>query len=63
MDREIIAPGPDLHWHVSKLIDPRRSNGEKELHELQGKSLLLPKDPAFQPDIEGLLWRIRKIVA
>jgi putative restriction endonuclease len=63
MDREIIAPGPDMHWHVSKLIDPRRSNGEKELHELQGKSLLLPKDPAFQPDAEGLLWRIRKIVA
>jgi putative restriction endonuclease len=47
MDRDIISPGPDLHWHVLKLLDPRRSNGEKELHELAGKSLLLPKDSAF----------------
>jgi putative restriction endonuclease len=57
MDRDVIAPGPDLHWHVSKLIDPRRSNGEKELAELSGKSLLLPKDRAFHPDVEGLEWR------
>ena len=63
MDRDIIAPGPDLHWHVSKLIDPRRSNGEKELHELAGKSLLLPKDPAFHPDEKGLRWRCEKLSA
>lgn len=44
MDRDIIAPGPDLQWRIPKLIDPRRSNGEKELHELSGKSLLLSKD-------------------
>ena len=63
MDRDIIAPGPDLHWHVSKLIDPRRSNGEKELAELSGKSLLLPKDPAFHPTLEGLEWRLGKLTA
>jgi putative restriction endonuclease len=49
MDRDIIAPGPDLHWYVSKRLDPRRRNGEKEFHELAGKSILLPKDPAFHP--------------
>ena len=63
MDRDIISPGPDLHWHVSKLIDPRRSNGEKELAELSGKSLLLPKDPAFHPALEGLEWRLNKLSA
>ena len=63
MDRDIIAPGPDLHWHISRLIDPRRSNGEKELHELAGKSVLLPKDPAFHPMAEGLEWRLRKLSA
>jgi hypothetical protein len=31
---------PDLFWHVSKLIDPRRSNGEKDFADLSGKSLL-----------------------
>lgn len=63
MDRDIIAPGPDLHWHVSKHLDPRRSNGEKELHELAGKSLLLPKDPAFHPDEKGLVWRSDRMIA
>ena len=63
MDRDIIAPGPDLHWHVSKHLDPRRSNGEKELHELAGKSLLLPKDPAFHPQEEGLAWRRERLSA
>jgi len=63
MDRDILAPGPDLHWHVSKLIDPRRSNGERELADLAGKSVLLPKDPAFQPDEEGLRWRCERLSA
>jgi putative restriction endonuclease len=63
MDRDIIAPGPDLHWHVSKIIDPRRSNGERELAGLSGKSLLLPKDQAFHPDAEGLEWRFKQLSA
>lgn len=63
MDRDIIAPGPDLHWHVSRLVDPRRSNGEKELYELAGKSVLLPKDSAFHPDDTGLHWRFNKLSA
>ncbi len=63
MDRDIIAPGPDHHWHVSRFIDPRRSNGEKELAELAGKSLLLPKDPAFHPAAECLQWRTRRLSA
>jgi putative restriction endonuclease len=63
MDRKIIAPGPDLHWHTSKLIDSRRSNGEKELNELAGKTVLVPKDPAFRPSEEGLNWRLQRLAA
>ena len=63
MDRNLIAPCPDHHWHVAKILDPRRSNGEKELIELAGKSLLLPKDPAFHPDDYGLKWRCQKLLA
>jgi hypothetical protein len=33
-----------------------------ELAELAGKSLLLPKDPAFHPHEEGLLWRVKQLV-
>ena len=63
MDRDLIAPAPDHHWHVSQLIDPRRSNGERELADLAEKSVLLPKDPAFHPDAEGLRWRYGQLLA
>lgn len=63
MDRNIIAPDTDHHWRVSDIVDPRRSNGEQELADLAGKSLLLPKDPAFHPHAEGLKWRLQKLNA
>ena len=63
MDRNLIAPAPDRHWHVSKILDPRRSTGEKDLLDLAGKSVLLPKDPAFHPDAEGLRWRGERLSA
>ncbi len=63
MDRNLIAPAPDHHWHVSGILDPRRSTGEKELAGLSGKSLLLPQDQAFHPDSEGLRWRCDKLIA
>ncbi len=63
MDRQIIAPAPDHRWQVSSVVDARRSNGEMHLSELAGRTLLLPKDPAFHPDKEGLEWRVRNLVA
>ncbi|MEY3394154.1 MAG: hypothetical protein RL346_390 [Verrucomicrobiota bacterium] len=63
MDRNIIAPGPDYHWHISKAIDPRRSTGEREIASLAGKTLLMPKDEAFNPDKEGLEWRCGRLMA
>ena len=63
MDRNLIAPAPDHHWHVSKILDPRRSNGEKELAALSGQSLLLPQDEAFHPDAKGLKSRCDQLVA
>lgn len=63
MDRNIIAPSADLQWHVSPLIDPRRSPGEQELHRLTGQSLLLPKDPAFHPNEKALIWRASRLSA
>jgi hypothetical protein len=74
MDRDIIASCPGTRpgiaagdagpvWHVSKLLDARRSNGEKELVALSGQSVLLPKDPAFHPDEVGLKWRSERLIA
>lgn len=63
MDRNLIAPAPDHHWHVSKILDPRRSNGEKELMVLSGQAVLLPQDQAFYPDAAGLKWRYEQLIA
>jgi putative restriction endonuclease len=63
MDRKLIAPCPDHHWRVSTVLDPRRSNGEKELLTLSGQKLLLPQDEAFYPDVEGLKWRCEQLIA
>lgn len=63
MDRNLIAPGPDHLWQVSRILDPRRSTGEAELLTLSKKSLLLPQDEAFHPDPEGLGWRVEKLIA
>jgi putative restriction endonuclease len=63
MDRFLIAPGPDHRWHVSSVLDPRRSSGEAELIALSRKSLLLPQDQAFNPDVDGLKWRLSQLVA
>ncbi len=61
LDRNLIAPCPDHHWKVSSILDPRLSNGEKELLDLAGKSLLLPKDEALHPDTEGLKWKSERL--
>ncbi|MCH7224534.1 HNH endonuclease [Haloferula sp. A504] len=63
MDRDLIAPCPDHRWRVSAVLDPRRSTGERELHHPAGQSVLLPKDPAFHPDGEGLAWRCGRLSA
>jgi|GEM_PF-3250360 len=47
----------------SSISIPGRSNGEKDLLELAGKSLLLPKDEASHPDVEGLKWRCERLMA
>ncbi|MEY3896657.1 MAG: hypothetical protein RLZZ214_2177 [Verrucomicrobiota bacterium] len=63
MDRNLIAPSPDHYWHVSKVLDSRRSNGEKELIAISGQALLLPQDEAFHPDADGLKWRCEQLIA
>lgn len=46
-DRSLISPCPDHQWKASTAHDPNCSNGEKELLERSGKSLLLPKDTSL----------------
>ncbi len=56
-------PSSASGYSSSSIPIPRRSNGEKEILELAGKSLLLPKDEAFHPDAGGLRWRYERLIA
>jgi len=53
LDKNIISPGPDMKWHVSKLVD-RRIADNRPLLDLADKEILLPKDKRFWPRTDAL---------
>jgi putative restriction endonuclease len=57
MDRNLIAPGPDLRWHVSTILDDRVPDYSMLL-ALNGKPLLPPKEGRYTPKREFLEWRM-----
>lgn len=60
MDRHLIAPGPDLRWHVSRLLD-RRIPDFARLTSLHGQPLFLPREARFTPKRESLEWRLTQL--
>jgi putative restriction endonuclease len=60
MDANIIAPGPDLKWHVSPLIDPRIPDN-RDLCALAGQRILLPRDKRYYPRKDALESRLKKL--
>lgn len=61
LDANVIAPGPDRLWHVSKALDERIADN-KPLLELAGKALMLPKDELRWPRKDALEWRLSKLM-
>jgi len=60
LDRNLIAPGPDLRWHVSKVLDPRlRDNAA--LLDLDGTELLLPQNARYRPREDALKYRLEHL--
>ena len=60
MDKNLIAPGPDRLWHVSKVLD-RRIPDFQTLTNLEGMPLFLPAELRFAPKEESLAWRFRRL--
>jgi len=58
MDNYLIAPGPDLNWHVSKVIEAKDTSDYVWLNSLRGRPLWLPENPLFRPKLEALEWRL-----
>lgn len=60
MDRNLIAPGPDLKWHVSSTLDARILDYTLLL-DLRGKPLFTPTEPRMSPKREVLEWRLARL--
>jgi len=61
MDKRLIAPGPDMRWHVSRRLD-RRIEGQARLVELRGESVLLPREKSMYPSTPALEWRATRLL-
>jgi putative restriction endonuclease len=61
LDNHIIAPGPDLKWHVSEALDDRIADN-RPLISLKGRSLILPKDESSWPRSDALEWRLSRLL-
>jgi putative restriction endonuclease len=60
LDRNLIAPGPDLRWHVSKMLDSRvRDNAA--LLDLDGKHVLFPPNAKYRPREDALSYRLEHL--
>ena len=60
MDKLLIAPGPDLKWHVSPFLDDRIADLESFVR-LAGRPVLLPNERRYVPKRESLEWRLEKL--
>jgi putative restriction endonuclease len=60
MDRNLIAPGTDLKWHVSLALDSRIPDFAA-LVALEGMPVFLPREPRHAPKRESLEWRMERL--
>lgn len=59
MDRNLIASGPDLNWHVSQVLDDRLLHLQRLLR-LEGRPLLHPGQRAMFPRADALARVLRR---
>jgi putative restriction endonuclease len=60
MDHNLIAPGPDLKWHVSPALD-KRVPDFRIFVDLEGQPVFAPREVRFIPKREALAWRMERL--
>ena len=60
LDRHLVAPGPDMKWHVSTLLDKRIPDHQKLL-ELDGQRIIF-YGKRHHPARESLEWRLDRLL-
>jgi putative restriction endonuclease len=63
MDRFLIAPSPlpERTWKVSSVLDDR-IEGQRDLLDLRGRSILVPREARYLPRHDGLAWRLGRLL-
>jgi putative restriction endonuclease len=62
LDKAILAPTVQMTWSVSSCLDDRLE-GHRDLMDLRGRSLLLPRETRFHPDTTAVDWRFKRLRA
>ena len=62
LDNFLIAPGPDLKWHVHQALDDRIPDFRRLL-SLGGRPVLPPRERRFTPRQDVLAWRLERLGA
>ena len=57
LDRNLIAPGPDMKWHVSPIFD-RRIPDYRDFVELEGRDVIYYGDDRYSPEEDYLEKRV-----
>ena len=60
LDQRLVAPGPDMRWHVSNLLDKRIPDHQKLL-ELDGQRVIF-SGKRHHPARESLEWRLDRLL-
>jgi putative restriction endonuclease len=60
LDQHILAPGPDLKWHISPTLD-NRNRDHQELIAIDKKPLLLPQNKKYYPRMDALEWQFQHL--
>lgn len=61
MDRHLIAPAPNGNWKVSSRLDDR-VDGQRQLMELNDRSIIGPTNKIFKPKAKSLEWRASRLL-
>jgi putative restriction endonuclease len=60
LDQNLIAPGPDLKWHVSRVVEPRIPDN-RPIVDLDGQDVIFYGDPKYRPSPTSLEWRMTNL--
>ena len=60
LDQNLNAPGPDMKWHVSRVVE-RRIPDNRPLVELDQQDVIFHGDPKYRPSPTSLEWRVENL--